>query len=416
MTAPPVAAAPDLHDEVERQLRQNLLEVWFPRALDREHGGFLCDFDYEWKPSGRQPKTIVFQARCTWLASQAMLRYPDDPRYAEAARHGFKFLRDTMWDAENGGWYWHLDREGNVDAPWKGAKHAYGIGFGIYACSAYFLATKDAQGLELAKKGFEWLERHGHDDRNGGYHEYFLRDGTRILDDSLDPVGNGRDAIGTRIGWKSMNTHIHLLEALTALHGVWDEPRVTTRLTELLTVARDKLTAKPGAMHQFLNPDWTPVPDLDSYGHDVETGYLLMEAASAVGKDGDAATRAAAKSLLDHALDYGWDKQNGGFFEAGGTFGPVHDKRKVWWVQAEGLNSLLMFSRLYPDDPRGYRKLFEQQWEYVKKNCIDAEHGEWFGDALDAGGNRMASKASEWKAGYHAGRAMLNVSEWLRTP
>jgi len=117
--------------------------------------------------------------------------------------------------------------------------------------------------------------------------------------------------------------------------------------------------------------------------------------------------------LIDHALDYGWDGKNGGFFEAGGTFGPVHDKRKVWWVQAEGLNTLLLMSRLYPDDPRDYRKLFETQWAYIKKNSLDPEHGEWYPDALDAGGNRKANKANEWKAGYHAGRSLMNAVDWL---
>ena len=94
--------------------------------------------------------------------------------------------------------------------------------------------------------------------------------------------------------------------------------------------------------------------------------------------------------------------------------GPVHDKRKVWWAQAEALNALLVMARLYPDDPRDYRGLFEKHWAYCKASCIDAEHGEWYPDALDAGGKRDANKASEWKAGYHTGRAMLNAAEWLK--
>ena len=92
----------------------------------------------------------------------------------------------------------------------------------------------------------------------------------------------------------------------------------------------------------------------------------------------------------------------------------MRNKRKVWWAQAEALNALLVMDRLYPDDPRQYRKLFERHWAYVKSNCIDAENGEWYPDALDAGGNPKANKASEWKAGYHAGRAMLNAAGWLK--
>ena len=403
-----------LRAEIEKSLRQNLLEVWFPRSLDREHGGFLCDFDYRWQPAGPHPKTIVFQARCTWLASQAAIRYPDDPRYVEAARHGFAFLRDVMWDKEHGGWYWRLDRQGRPDPQARGAKHAYGIAFGVYACAAYYKAAKDPQGLDLAKKGFQWLEDHALDHGSGGYFEFFTAEGNPILKDADSPTHNGRDFIGTRIGHKSMNTHIHLLEAFVALQEVWPDERLKTRLREVHLINRDKIVvAPPGAMHLFFRPDWTPIPDLDSYGHDVETAYLLLESAHALGEGHERKNTSAAKMLTDHALDYGWDNKNGGFFEAGGTFGPVHDKRKVWWVQAEGLNTLLLMSRLYPDDPRNYRRLFETQWVYIQKNLLDAENGEWYPDALDAGGNRKANKANEWKAGYHAGRALMNAVDWL---
>ena len=405
-------AADPLRDEIEQSLRKGILEVWFPRALDREHGGFLCDFDYQWKPAGKQAKTIVFQSRLTWLASQAMTRYRDDPRYREAAEHGFRFLRDVMWDKQSGGWYWRLDRAGKLD-DWKGVKHAYGVGFGVYACAAYYRAAGDPQALKLAKEGFAWLERHAHDADNGGYTEYFDRGSYPIVDLSSNPLNSERDAIGTRVGYRSMNTHIHLLEAFTALYEAGEDEAVKARLDELVGIVRDRIVTPGGAMHQFFNRRWKPVPDLDSFGHDVETAYLLLEAMDVAGRDGDGKTPAVAKALVDHALDYGWDKANGGFFEAGSTFGAVHDKRKSWWVQAEGLNALLLMSRIHPRDPREYRKLFERQWEYMKKNVIDPEHGEWYPDALDAGGSAKANKASEWKAGYHGGRALMNAVDWL---
>src|SRR4051812_45984804 len=340
------AAADDVRDEIEQHLRNGLLEVWFPRCLDRENGGFLCDFDYRWQPAGQQPKSIVFQGRNTWLAAQGVMRYPGDPRYLEAAKHGFSFLRDRQWDKEHGGWYWKLDRAGNVTPQTKGVKHAYGVGFGIYACAAVYRATKDPEALDLAKRGFEWLDTHGHDDKFGGYNEYFARDGTPILDAASNPLGGDRDSIGTKVGLKSMNTHIHLLEAVAGLYEVWPDGKVAARLNELLGLARDRISAPPGAMHQFFQPDWTPVPDLDSYGHDIETGYLLIEAADVLHKGNDPRTRAVAKSLVDHTLDYGWDKDRSGVYDSGDVLGPVRNKRKVWWAQAEALNALLVMDRL----------------------------------------------------------------------
>jgi putative membrane-bound dehydrogenase-like protein len=424
--APPVTAAGGspraqsrpkdnpMRGEIEQHLRNGLLEVWFPRCLDREHGGFMCDFDFRWQPAGRQPKSVVFQGRNTWLAAQGAMRYPNDGRYLEAARHGFAFLRDVQWDREHGGWYWKLDRAGKVTDETRGVKHAYGIGFGIYACSAVYEATKDPQALDLAKRGFVWLEKHGHDEKHGGYNEFFARDGTLILDQASNPLGTDRDSIGTKLGLKSMNTHIHLLEAFAALYRVWPDAAVEKRLTGLLELVRDRITVPPGAMHQFFRPDWTPVEAPDSYGHDIETGYLLIEAAEVLHKGGDPRTRAVAKSLVDHTLDFGWDKERCGIYDSGGVRGPVEDKRKVWWAQAEALNAFLTMARLYPDDPRDYRGLFERHWAYCKATCIDPDNGEWYPDALDAGGNVKANKASEWKAGYHTGRAMLNAAEWLK--
>jgi mannobiose 2-epimerase len=403
------------HDQMETALRAGLLEIWFPRCLDRENGGFLCDFDYQWQPSGRLPKSIVFQGRMTWLASKAAMRYPQDKRYREAADQGFRFLRDVQWDKTHGGWFWHLDRQGRQTPEWKGVKHAYGIGFGIYGAAAYYAATKDPAALDLAKAGYSWIEQHGHDPKSGGYFEYFADDGSPILTDAANPLPNHAktDAIGTRIGYKSMNTHIHLLEALSELYRVWPDPSLKERLTEMLGIVRDKIVVPPGAMHQFFNPDWTPVPDHDSFGHDIETGYLLIEAAETLGLKDDPQTLAVAKSLEDHALDYSWDKSHGGYFETGGTFGPVYEQKKGWWTQAEGLNGLMAMARHFPDDPRHYRELFTVQWKFIQSNVIDPEHGGWYPASLDTGGDPKAAKGSEWKAGYHDGRALMNAVDWL---
>src|SRR3954452_332388 len=245
---------------------------------------------------------------------------------------------------------------------------------------------------------WRWLDQHGHDDKSGRYFEFFTRDGTPMLTRDQNPLRADRDSIGTHVGYKSMNTHIHLLESFTALLTVWPDPTLKPRTNELHAIVRDRIVAPPGSMHQFFNPDWTPVPDHDSFGHDIETAYLLLESAEALGMMDDPKTVATAKSLLDHGLDYAWDNKSGGFFETGGVFGPVYDKSKGWWTQAEGMNALLIMSRRFPDDPRGYRKLFDRQWAFVKKNVMDAEHGEWYPTALDAGGSPKAAKASEWKA------------------
>lgn len=403
--------------EIENSLQHGLLEAWYPRCVDGEKGGFLCDFDYRWRPAGPHDKNVVYQARQTWVASRAMLRYPDDPRYEAAARHGFKWLKEGQWDRERGGWYWWLDREGRIKPDQGDLKHGYGISFGIYACAAYYAATGDQAGLDLAKEAFAWLEKHAHDGKNGGYFEFYTREGTPILSPEANPLGGATDSIGTRIGYKSMNTHIHLMESLTELYGVWKNPLVEERLEELFKIVRDRITVAPGAMHLYFHPDWTPIPDHDSYGHDVETGFLLLEAAEALGTGSDSRTRAVARSLVDHAMEFGWDEKNGGFWYGGPTFGgePFHAD-KAWWVQAEGLNALLLMAREFPEDRARYETRFRALWEYVKREMIDARHGGWHPSALDTGKGKKQSKASPWKAAYHDSRALMHCADMLRLP
>src|SRR5207247_6054880 len=100
-----------LRTELETELRR-LMGVWFPRSVDREHGGFLCDFDHRWRPGGSQLKMLEYQARQTIAAARAAAHLPDFPDLREAAAHGFRYLKDRMWDPSLGGWYRLLDRIG----------------------------------------------------------------------------------------------------------------------------------------------------------------------------------------------------------------------------------------------------------------------------------------------------------------
>ncbi len=139
-----------------------------------------------------------------------------------------------------------------------------------------------------------------------------------------------------------MNSHIHLLEAITALYRIWPDPLVEKRLRELFLVVRDKIAVEPGCLNLFFTPDWCPVPEHDSFGHDVETAYLLLEAAERSKEPDDAKTLTVARCLVDHALQWGWDERLGGFYDRGAAFAPACGREKIWWTQAEGLNALLL--------------------------------------------------------------------------
>ena len=102
-----------LRDEFEMELHR-LMRIWFPRTIDREHGGFLCNFNYRWKPSGPQLKMLEYQARETLAAARAAAHFSDFKHLREATAHGFQYLKETIWDRNLGGWYRMLDRKSVV--------------------------------------------------------------------------------------------------------------------------------------------------------------------------------------------------------------------------------------------------------------------------------------------------------------
>jgi mannobiose 2-epimerase len=413
-------------DAMEKHLRTEILEVWYPMSVDTAYGGFISSFTYDFKPAEGQDKMIVTQARHTWTNAKAAMLYPEVSHYLKSAEHGFKFLRDVMWDKQHGGFYTLVDRQGNVKD--ENSKNAYGNAFGIYALAAYYEASRDTAGLNLAKKAFMWLENHSHDAVAKGYFQHLERNGT--------PIKRPQDAVSTSdIGYKDQNSSIHLLEAFTELYQVWPDSLVAERLKEMLLLIRDTITTSRGNLTLFLQPDWTPVSFADSsevivekhhqldhvsFGHDVETAYLLLEASHVVGLQNDTITARKAKRMVDHALRNGWDEKTGGFYDEGYYFKNkngitiTHDT-KNWWAQAEGLNTLLLMSKLHPNDKMDYYSKFVQLWNYADQNLIDHQYGDWYAGGIDKQPEmKTAMKGHIWKATYHQTRSLINCIKHLK--
>jgi mannobiose 2-epimerase len=419
-----------LADQIEKHARTEVLDKWYPQSVDREDGGFLSTFSFDFKPTGPQDKMIVSQSRHIWSNSKAAELYPETAHYLTSAEHGFMFLRDKMWDKEFGGFYTLVDKKGNPKSNPGEEKTAYGNAFGIYGLSAYYKASKDTAALALAKEGFLWLEKHSHDPQQKGYFQHMKRDGTPIPRDASVPSV-------AETGYKDQNSSIHLLEAFTELYSVWPDSLVRERLQEMLFLIRDTITHPNGYLILFLTPDWKPVSFRDaadsiiekhhrldhvSFGHDVETAYLMLESSHVLGLKDDTTTLRVAKKMVDHALKNGWDANTGGFYDEGYYFKDrpgvtiTHDT-KNWWAQAEGLNTLLMMSQLFPDDENKYYEKFEKLWHYCDTYLIDHQYGDWFEGGLDKQPDKKtANKGHIWKATYHQLRSLFNCMRALREP
>lgn len=418
---PPAWARRDLRDPgalggaLQREL-ERCVEAWFPRCIDREHDGFLCDFDRRWEPNGPQHKMLEFQARQTRAAAQAYLH---DPRLAvcrEAAEHGFHFLKSVMWDGELGGWYQLVDRDGQVLE--QGVKHGHGHSYAVQACIEHHRMTGRAESLELARRAFDWLDRHAHDAAYGGYFPYLRRDGTPITRPGDDPRGSGEvDVIGYPLGQRDENTPLDLLEALADLYAVDPRSGLRERLRELLSINLERVIVEPAVVGRSFHRDWTPVEGRVKIviGHSLQAVSIVIKAAHALGEP-DAAVRArrAARRMLDNCMRYAWDRQQGGFY----TMAVLRDGRvtakragKGWWEQAEGLRALLWHG---VNDPRGrrYRVHWLQLWRYITERLIDDEHGGWLMAGRDTGKRNMA-KGSRWKDCSHEVRALIDCQQLL---
>ena len=415
--------------QMEQSVNTSLLNKWYPQSMDTVYGGFLSTFTFDFKPVGSQDKFIVTQARHIWSTSKAALAFPKKKYYLACAKNGFNFLKDKMWDNVYGGFYNLVDRKGNNKSDTIAPKDAYGNAFAIYALAAYYNSSKDTAALALAKKTFLWLEDNSHDAFYKGYYQHLKRNGQHVIRDASI-------ASTAEIGYKDQNSSIHLLEALTALYKVWPIPLVKLRLQEMLYLIRDKITSNRGSLTLFFNPDWTPVSFRDSgeaaiikhknldhisFGHDVETAYLMEEAAEALGKKDDVTTLSIGKKMVDHALKNGWDAILGGFYDEGYYF-KGRDKitillaSKNWWAQAEGLNTLLIMADRYPTDTMQYFHKFALLWNYVQTYLIDADYGDWFEEGLDKEPERRTGlKGHIWKGTYHTYRALANCIKRLRS-
>jgi len=416
-----------LANEIEASIQTQLLNKWYPAAVDLKHGGFLSNFSHDFKAEEKQEKMIVSQSRHIWTTAKAAMYYPEKEDYLEMSRQGFLFLEDNFWDEEFGGFYTLTDQSGEVLSSGAEVKTAYGNAFAVFGLAAYFQASGDTAALALAQKAFHWLEAHSHDPVHKGFFQSLARDGSPLIDRTALPSTS-------QIGYKDQNSSIHLLEAFTELYQVWRDPLLGERLKEMLYLIRDTMVTDKGYLTLFFLPNWDPVSYRDStqslidqhhsldhvsFGHDVETAYLMLEAAHVLGIE-DPKIMEVAKKMVDHSLDYGWDRKVGGFYDGGYYFKGEEEltivkDTKNWWAQAEGLNTLLIMADYFPEDKMAYFEKFQQQWVYIKKYIIDQEHGEWYAGGLDKEPHHQQTRKGHiWKTPYHNFRSLANCVQRLR--
>ncbi|MDH4232121.1 MAG: AGE family epimerase/isomerase [Nitrospirota bacterium] len=421
----PAAPAPDelarAREILQRILFENILPFWHPRVIDSEYGGYRLNHDSHGSWKGPAGKSLVSQSRTLWFFSRlARSEYGED-KYREAAAHGYRFLAGKLWDKKSEGFYWETDPAGEKAT--KTHKLLYGQAFALYALSEYGNACGDESAIALAGALFSILQRRAHDAASGGYREFFLETWTPASPDMIDYLGMTHSV-------KSMNTHLHLMEAISNYLRVTGNPDARERLIELIFILSSAVLRKAvGActdahMHDWspcrsqgdMNlPDWSPLrgPELSrvSYGHNIENVWLLIEACNALGIS-NAPFLDLYHTIFDYSLRHGFDGKRGGFYRSGHINFPADRREKIWWIQAECLLGALMLYRLSPRPV--YWACFSKTLDWINNYQVDWVHGEWHAQ-IDKRGTPAGDKAGEWKCAYHNGRAVLQCLEILES-
>lgn len=420
MTTDPKELAEIYIPQLKDNLTNVIIDFWIPRSIDEIHGGFITDFDQSGEFAGNDDKMIVTQARLVWFFAHLYRRGYGD-HFLDIARHGFEFLTHEMKDANAGGYYWQVTRNGTVRKP---NKHLYGQAFVLYALSEYYLASEDKSAREFAIQLFDVIEQEAYDDEFGGYIEYFEPDWTPITDgsiylDSIEPEWSPKQHVDAEIPatTKLMNTHLHLMEAFTTFYRATDHQLSRQRLVELLTINTNTVVRKTvGACTDKYDPDWEPMLTDDeyqitSYGHDIENVWLSMEAADALNSP-VTYYRDLYETLWEYTLTNGYDEDKGGIYFYGPIGEVASNHYKTWWVQAEGLISSLRMYEL--TDDQLYLNIFRELFDFIDRHLVDRMTGEWH-SAIAESNEPVGPKGALYKGPYHNGRALLESINTLET-
>ena len=377
--------------EIKEHLVNDLIPFW-QGLKDEENGGFYGYLSYDLKLDKKAVKGCILNSRILWFFSNAYMLLGDSS-LLESATHAYQFLKDYCVDNEFGGVFWSLAYDGT---PEDTTKHTYNQAFSIYALASYYDASKNPEALEIAWKLYDLVESKCKDEY--GYLEAFTR--------NFEPEENDKLSENGVIAEKTMNTLLHVFEAYTELYRVTKEEKAAKQIRFMMDIIKDKVFNKEiGRQEVFFDKTWNSLIDLYSYGHDIETAWLVDRGLEVL--DDEAYTNMLSpitkiiteniynRAYIDHSLVN--EAENG-----------VVDTTRVWWVQAEAVVGFLNGYQKQGD--KKFLDASEDIWNYIKEYFIDKRNGsEWFWSVKEDHTPNEKPIVEPWKCPYHNGRMCFEV-------
>lgn len=384
-------------EEIRNHLTDCIIPFW-KKLRDDENGGYYGWVGYDLKVDKKAVKGCILNSRILWFFSNAytMLK---DPSLLKEADHGFAFMKQYCMDRENGGIFWSIRYDGK---PEDTTKHTYNQAFAIYALSSYYEASGKEEALDMAKELFHIIEGKCTDEI--GYKEAFDKEFHEIENDKLSENGV--------IAEKTMNTLLHVFEAYTELYRVAKLPEVGERLHWIMeTFAHKVYNPELHRQEVFFDKNMKSILDLHSYGHDIETAWLIDRGVEVLG---DPKMEELLSPITKDLTAQIYKVAFNGHSLANECEKGVVNTHRIWWVQAE---TVIGFLNGYQKDPskKEYLEAAEAEWQFIKDYVIDKRSGsEWYWE-VDENGKPYPDRpiVEPWKCPYHNGRMCMEVMKRL---
>lgn len=385
-------------NEFRRELEERIIPFW-QKLKDDAHGGFYGYMDIDLNLEKEADKGCILNSRILWFFASAAMCLKDE-ELLQYADHAYRFLRDHCMDTELGGVYWSVKYDGTVA---DDTKHTYNQAFAVYALAAYAQATGKQEAIDLAWEIYHTIETKCRDEK--GYLEALTRD--------FQPVSNEKLSDNGIVASRTMNTFLHVFEGYSGLYQATRDERIAARLREMLDMFYAKIYHPQRRRQEvFFNDDYQPILDLHSYGHDIESAWLLDWGCTLME---DEALNAKLIPVLTEMAQNVYEKAyhgNGLFNECENG---VNDENRIWWVQAETVVGFMNAWQRNPDKTY-FLEAAKEVWQYIQKEIVDDRPGsEWFWLVHPDGTPGWQKEiVGPWKCPYHNGRMCIEMIRRLK--
>lgn len=373
------------------RLKNDVIPFWLKHSKDAEGGGYFTCLDREGKVYDTD-KFVWLQARQVWCFSMLFNQVEKKQEWLDFAIHGAEFLKKYGRDFE-GNWYFSLTREGR---PLTQPYNIFSDCFAAMAFGQLYKATKKEEYADIALHTFHNILRR-QENPKGSYSKVIP--GTRPLQGFSLPM--------------ILSNLVIEIESLLPLALV--ETTISNAVHSVMDVFH-----KPelGLILENVNPDGNFSDSFEGRllnpGHAIEGMWFMMDLAS---RNGDKALIRKAVDITLKTLEYGWDKKHNGIFYFLDVKGHPPQQlewdQKLWWVHMETLISLLK-GYLHTGDTRCW-EWFERVHAYSWEKFADPEFGEWYGYLNRQGEVLLPLKGGKWKGCFHVPRGLYQCWKTLTT-